>query len=687
MKRALAVLLWVTVLVASGGAVAVDRWVATTVLPDTIADISVEVRDTDGRLLRAYPVADGLWRLRPADVDPAYIQMLLAYEDQRFWDHPGVDARAMMRAVAQALWYRRAVSGGSTLSMQVARLLEDGTTGQIAGKLRQMRVALALERRLGKTEVLDLYLTHAPFGGNLEGVRAAAQAWFGKPPARLDPHEAALLVALPQSPTRRRPDRFPDQARAARDRVLDRAETAGLLSTDDADRARARDVPRRPLRFPMQAAHLADRLRAAYPDARRIDTTIDGDLQRAMEAVVRQRARQAGPHLSAAVIVADHTNGAIRAMVGSPGYADAPDRAGYVDMATAVRSPGSTLKPLIYGLAFDRGLAHPETVLHDAPIRFDGYTPQNFDGGFRGDVTARTALHLSLNVPVVALTEALGPAHVMSALRDSGATPVVPGGTPGLALSLGGVGLTLHDLVTVYAVLARGGQTGPLRAERIRTAPLSGQAVLSDVAAWQVADILRGVAPPPGAKAGNIAYKTGTSYGYRDAWALGFDGRHVVGVWVGRADGTPVPGLSGAGQAAPFLFDVFGRLPGGAEPLPPPPPQTLIVATGDLPRPLQRFGRGPDSGTSPEFVFPPDGARFADAVVPVKISGGQPPFSVLADGTPLVRSLTRPQVSMGPFGPGFVSLVVVDAAGQTDRVRIRIGAPESARLRQTRANR
>ena len=669
MKRTALLWLGLALALGAGARDAFDAWIDATVLPPTVAETSVEMRDRNGALLRAYPVADGIWRLRPGAVDPGFIAMLLNYEDRRFRYHNGVDLRAMARAVAQAAWYGHAVSGGSTLTMQVARLLEDGTTGQIAGKLRQMRVAWALERRLGKDRVLDLYLTHAPYGGNLEGVRAAAQAWFGKPPARLDPQEAALLIALPQSPVARRPDRHPATARAARDTVLDRAEAAGLLSHPDATDARARAVPRRMRHFPLHAAHLADALHESDPARDRFDLTIDRDIQSRLETLARASAIAAGDRISVAILAADHQTGEILASVGSPGYADMDARQGYVDMVTALRSPGSTLKPLIYALAFDRGLGHPDTVIRDAPATFRGYAPQNFDGTFRGDVRMREALQMSLNVPVVKLTDALGPAHVMVALKRAGADPILPGGAPGLALALGGVGLTLHDLVQLYAGLAQGGQAPVLHA---LAAKGQTERLVSDVAAWQVGNILAGLAPPPGAPDRRIAYKTGTSYGYRDAWSIGFDGRYVIGIWVGRADGTPVPGISGAGNAAPILFTAFGRLGRTPVPLSPPPPSTLVLANADLPLPLRRFGpdRVHQQGPAPRLAFPPDGAIFPDGPVTVKLDGGTAPFTLLANGAPVATELRRRVVDLPDPGLGFSTLTVIDAEGRSDRVRI-----------------
>ncbi|MEX0317762.1 MAG: penicillin-binding protein 1C [Ruegeria sp.] len=654
---------------------AVEDWISRTKLPPVLAEISVEVRDRNGALLRTYPVEDGIWRLRPGPVDAGFVSMLIRYEDKRFRSHNGVDLLAIARATGQALWNGRTVSGGSTLTMQVARLLEDGPTGRWSGKLRQIRLALALERRLSKDEILSLYLTHAPYGGNLEGVRAATLAWFGKEPRRLTPAEAALLVALPQSPEARRPDRHPEQARAARDRVLTRIQRHGVLPEAEVQAAFSERLPSTMRAFPQLAAHLANRMRAETRETAVHDLTLDAGLQARLEPLVARAAARAGPRVSGAMIVADHQSGEVLASVGSAGYADA--RQGFVDMTTALRSPGSTLKPLVYGLAFDQGMAHPETLIHDGPVMFGRYTPRNFDGIFRGDVRVREALQMSLNIPVVRLTHELGPGRVMAALRRAGAQPRLPGGAPGLAISLGGVGITLHDLVQLYAAQAQGGQ-GPLLRHGLTDPKELTAPVMSDVAAWQVGNILAGLTPPPGAPAGVLAYKTGTSYGHRDVWAVGYDGRHVIGVWLGRADGTPVPGAFGGDLAAPLLFEAFGRLKPGFDPLPPPPPSTLIVGAADLPQPLQRFrprsAAFETQADAPQLLFPPDGARLATdgGALTVKLRGGSGPFSLLADGQPMATGIRQREFQVPNPGRGYASLVVIDARGRSDRVTVEI---------------
>lgn len=655
-----------------------DAWVDATDLPSLHVETSVQVLDRKGALLRAYTVADGRWRLAVDldDVDPRYIDMLLTYEDRRFYDHAGVDLRSMARALWQAATSGRIVSGGSTLTMQVARLLEEGTTGEVGGKLRQMRVALALERRLSKDQILSLYLQLAPFGGNLEGVRAASLSYFGKEPRRLTPAESALLVAIPQSPETRRPDRAADRAEAARDRVLARAVRFHLIDEDEATAALSEHVPGTRQPFPAYAPHLADRARAEDPARATQDLTIDLDLQKKLEKLALQSVQGRGDQLQIAIVVADHASGEILASVGSAAFtADA--RQGYVDMTIALRSPGSTLKPLVYGLAFDQGLAHPETMIDDRPMVFGTYAPQNFDKLFHGEIRLREALQMSLNIPAVALTDALGPAKLLSALGKAGVAYKIPGDQPGLAVALGGVGVTLQDMVQLYAAIARGGVALPLtwRKDGERA---EGQRLISAVAAWEVGDILAGLAPPPGAPSNRLAYKTGTSYGHRDAWAIGFDGRHVIGVWMGRADGTPVPGAFGAEVAAPVLFQAFNRLKPQLDPQPPAPAATLLVSNPQLPLPLQRFRpRGAVFAAAPDapaVAFPPDGSEveLLPSGLKVSVRGGTAPFTWLLDGMPVAVAMREREAMLPSPGTGFVTLSVIDAAGRSARATVRL---------------
>jgi penicillin-binding protein 1C len=649
---------------------------------------STLVVDREGRLLRPYTTPEGRWRL-PATrehVDPRFLALLLAYEDKRFTTHHGVDPLALGRALSQLLVNGRIVSGASTLSMQVARLLEPRTERSFTAKLRQIVRALEIEQRLSKDEILALYLSLAPYGGNLEGVRAASLAYFGKEPRRLTLGEAALLVALPQSPEQRRPDRSVDAARSARDRVLDRVAAAGAVPLDEVERAKHEPVPdgRKPM--PILAPHAADAAVAAAPDRGIHRLTIDATLQKNLEELARERARALGPDISVAILAVDHAAGEVQARVASADYFDIR-RAGQVDMSLAVRSPGSTLKPFIYGLGFEDGMIHPESLIEDRAVRYGSYAPENFDLTFQGTVTVRRALQMSLNVPAVAVLEKVGASRFTARLAQAGGALVLPKGeVPGLAMGLGGVGINLTDLVALYAGLARLGSTVPLSERIAEGAEAPAQRRLLDpVAAWYVGNVLIGTPPPDNAAGGRIAYKTGTSYGYRDAWAVGFDGRRTIGVWVGRPDGAPVPGLVGRAAAAPILFDAFartGRLPAT---LPAAPKGTLVAATTKLPPPLQRFRPGGSlsgDGTEPQLriMFPPNGARLELAAeagskpdpIALKVTGGVGPLTVLVNGQPLSTAPGRRTLFFEPEGPGFMRLTVMDANGATDSVMVRL---------------
>ncbi|WP_084587333.1 penicillin-binding protein 1C [Devosia riboflavina] len=647
--------------------------------------VSAEVTDRDGLLLRPFTTAGGHWRLpvTRASVDKRFIDMLIAYEDRGFADHDGIAWNSMLRAAGQfVLAGGRVVSGGSTLTMQVARLVEGQPTRNAFGKLRQMIHAQQLEDNLSKDQILDLYLTLAPYGGNIEGIRAATLAYFGKEPTRLTTAEAALLVALPQSPEARRPDRDAAAALASRNMVLDRLVSLGTIAEEEARAAKLEPVPTARKPFPMLAAHMAEQAVKAQPTARTVELTLDKRLQDALERLAAARARLIDPRVSVAILAADIESGEILASVGSAGLL-ATESAGFVDMTKAVRSPGSTLKPLIYGLAFELGLAHPQSLIEDRPTAFGGYVPVNFDGFNRGTVTIHDALTESLNIPAVVVLDAVGPARLVSRLKRAHANPLLPVDTaPSLAVGLGGVGITLRDLVSVYAALGHGGKPVSLYdGLGERPVPQVSAAVLDPVSAWYVADILADVPPPLNGSPGRVAYKTGTSYGYRDAWAIGFDGKTVVGVWVGRPDGAPVPGLSGITGAAPILFEAFDRLGSRKAALPKAPAGVLFASNTELPTPLRRF-RHPDEDlvarvSAPEIAFPGDGVDVdlglrsgSQSPLVVKVRNGVPPFTFFANGAPFGRSQFARQDSWTPDGPGYVTLSVVDAEGRGDTVTV-----------------
>jgi penicillin-binding protein 1C len=654
---------------------------------DEQIEVSAEVVDRDGALLRPFATKEGRWRLAVdlKQVDPEFIKMLIAYEDKRFRAHHGVDPMAVARSALQFVGNGRIVSGGSTLSMQLARLMEPRGERALSQKLKQMFRAVQIERRLSKDEILQLYLTLAPYGGNLEGVRAASLAWFGKEPKKLLLSEAALLVALPQSPEARRPDRKPENAKRARDRVLQRMADAGAIEKREVARASIPPVFKGRKGLPALAPHLSDAALLNEPGQMRHQLTLKRDVQLALETVAKAAAKRIGANLSVSMILADSQNGKILAEVGSANYFDGA-RSGWVDMTRVPRSPGSTLKPFIYGIALEEGLITPETLIEDRPTNFSGYRPQNFDMTYQGNVTVRHALQMSLNVPAVNLLESVGPAVLVQRFRRGGLTPVFPKEEePGLAIGLGGLGLSLADLVQAYASLANGGTKVELTNGVTKSAgPYQHETILRQQAAWQVTDILSGIAPPQSATPRLLAYKTGTSYGYRDAWSIGFDGRYVLGVWVGRPDNGAVPGSTGGGTAAPILFEAFAK--SGLKPVPfrKAPTGTQAIAQADLPEGLKRFvpksaGLVPVKGVSasPEIIYPPQGARVdlgmalgEPTPLALKLQGGRAPFRWLANGRPLDELSRRRTSSWMPDSAGFSKLTVIDAAGKAASVEV-----------------
>jgi penicillin-binding protein 1C len=575
----------------------------------------------------------------------------------------------------------RIVSGASTLTMQVARLLEPRSERTLLAKLRQAVRAVQLERKLTKDEILDLYLGLAPYGGNVEGVRAASLAYFGKEPKRLSLAEAALLVAIPQSPEQRRPDRSAQVAHRARDRVLDRVASDIKIPSDEIAQAKAEAVHdgRRPL--PMLAPHAADQAIVAAPDRRVIALTIDAAVQKPLEDLARERARALGPDISVAIVAINHASGEVIARVSGADYFD-ERRAGQVDMTQAVRSPGSTLKPFIYGLAMEDGLIHPETLIEDRPVRYGSYAPENFDLTFQGTVSVRKALQMSLNVPAVILLDAIHANRLTARLADAGVRLQLPKGeVPGLAMGLGGVGITLSDLTMLYGGLARGGNTVPLVERREALRQETPRRLIDPVAAWYIGNVLIGTPPPENAVAGRIAFKTGTSYGYRDAWSVGFDGKRTVGVWVGRPDGAPVTGLAGRIAAAPILFDAFARLGGLTAALPKAPKGAIFATNNRLPPPLQRFKpagyAAPSVDAAPRIMFPSNGARLelasdGQSEMALKITGGVQPLTLLINGVPRPAQGGSRTLFFTPDGPGFARLTVMDARGVADSVVVRI---------------
>lgn len=532
-------------------------------LPGRSAPHAQVVLARDGTPLRAFPDSAHIWRhpVRIEEVSPRYVEAVVGYEDRYFHWHFGVNPFALVRAMGQRVRYGHIVSGGSTLTMQVARMLEP-TPHTVMGKLRQVARAVQLEMRLSKREILELYLSYAPMGGVLEGVEAASRAYLGKPSISLSHAEAALLAVLPQSPSLLRPDRFPQRARVARDKVLERlAPQWGLSVVAD---ARQEPVIAQTVREPLLAPLFAERVRKLYPKALRVDTTLDAGTQASVEQLVAARLAVLPPRVSMATLVVDNATLEVRAYAGSADFTDS-ERFSHVDMVQGKRSPGSALKPFLYGLSLDEGLIHSESLLSDVPQSFAGYQPGNFQASFSGPVGVTEALQKSLNVPAVEVLDHLGPQRFVALLRRGGLKVDLPkGAEPNLSVILGGVAVNLEGMVGAYTAFARRGVAGKPR--YTADAPLEEARMMSEGAAFIVRDVLESGGPVArqvegsvGARRG-IAWKTGTSFGFRDAWAVGVSDHYTVGVWVGRPDGTPNPGFFGANVAAPMLVDVFSAI-------------------------------------------------------------------------------------------------------------------------------
>jgi penicillin-binding protein 1C len=534
-------------------------------LPGEEALYSRLVVDRHGRPLRAFPDDRGVWRYQVNldQVSPLYLQALLTYEDRRFWFHPGVDPVALVRALAGNLRHGRTVSGGSTITMQVARLLHPHSRS-LPSKLQQLFRALQLEWHLDKSEILNLYCNIAPFGGTIEGVQAASFTYLNKPASDLTHAEAALLAVLPQSPTRYRPDLNPTLAQAARNKVLDRLVSFEHWSPELVEQAKLEPVYAIRNQLETRAALLAERLIRRNP-SRVVQSTIDRDLQSALEDYVKHFISTQPERTSAAVLVVDNASAEVRAYLGAADFGN-PARFGHVDMVGAQRSPGSTLKPFLYGLALDAGLIHSHSLLVDAPLQWQSYQPGNFSGSFSGPVSATAALQRSLNVPAVDLLDHYGPENFVDRLTNAGLPLSIPQGKASLAVILGGAGARLEDLVAAYGAFANGGQVRSLRLQpQERESP--GNFLLSHQAAWVVYDMLAGVERPDGlrrisalASRPTLAWKTGTSYGMRDAWAIGVDRNHTIGVWIGRPDNSALPGNTGRDAAGPLLHAIADHL-------------------------------------------------------------------------------------------------------------------------------
>ena len=641
------------------------------VSPAQLSATSPVLMDRDGGWMSVRAVEGGTWRIGAEldEVDPAFITALFAVEDQRFSQHSGVDGAAILRALQSWRAAGKPVSGASTLTMQLVRQYTPRPR-TLRSKIIESAEALRFELHYSKSELLTQYLSRVSYGGNIEGIEAASRIYFGKPPRYLAPEETALLIALPQAPEARRPDRNAAGAKRGRDRILRKMRDAGLLSAGELAEAQAAPVPLEKHALPNEAWLTAQRL---APQGSRIVSTLDRSPQRALETRLQRYVETLDIPVNASAIVVHAPSREVRAhaAVGRRDHAG-----GWLDMTRAVRSPGSTLKPFVYGLGMDDGLVSAETRLRDAPSRFGSYRPENFDRRYYGDVTLSEALQHSLNVPAVAVLDQVGGRRLDASLRAAGAglserNAGADGTDAGLALALGGTGLRASDLAMLYTALANDGEAAPLRWTREAPKTSRPYALLQPDTAHDLVQIMSEAPRPAGVLpaylgqgAPTVAYKTGTSYGFRDSWAAGIVGDYVVIVWVGRPDGGPRPGVTGRLAAAPLLFDVAGDLP----------------VRRKVSRRVSHQAHAKLASAdhqAPVIIFPAADTDVAvdafgmDALgVDLVVQSGEGLAALYVDGA-LVPE-TRDGHIWFPDGPGFFRLTAIDRRGQHSEAVFRV---------------
>jgi len=654
-------------------------WLAQSPVPkDQLASTSPVLKDRHGALLNVRTVESGRWRMAVdlEDIDPAFIEGLLFIEDKRFYTHPGVDGAAVVRALSSWKSEGRVVSGASTLTMQLVRQYKPRPR-TFKSKVIESFEALRFELHFSKEEILEQYLTRISYGGNIEGIEAASRIYFGKSPRYLSPDEIALLIALPQAPEARRPDRHSQAAKLGRSRILKRLEAGGLIDEATTQRAQQANIPLKKRSLPNQAWLTAQRLSR---DGDRVQSWIDPKHQTAVETqLAGYVARQ--PHaVNASAILVHAKTRQVRAHA-AIGRRD--HDGGWLDMTNAIRSPGSTLKPFVYGLGIDDGLIGSETRLRDAPSRFGSYRPENFDRRYYGDVTVAQALQHSLNIPAVGVLDHVGGRRLDDALRAAGARtsqsdPDTDDATAGLALALGGTGLRATDLAVLYTAIANDGVAAPLSWTQGASLTTSSFELLQPDTAKTLRRVMASAPRPQGVMPAHlgrdipdVAYKTGTSYGFRDSWAAGISKEYVIIVWVGRPDGGPRPGVTGRGAAAPLLFKIADDLP------------IDRVRSQNSMRHEQTERLKSAQDTAPVILFPMQDtdifvSNFEDnsEAVDLLVQAQGENTRVYVDSKPITKG--RNGYRFIPSAPGFYEMKVVDASGAQSKTRFRVLATDDA---------
>lgn len=645
-------------------------------------ELSIVIAAEDKPLAHVFQTKDEKWRLGTSlnDVDPLFIKQILHREDRYFWLHNGINPFSLLRAAGQWLAHRKVISGGSTLTMQVARLLEPRPR-TFSSKIIEILRSFQLEWHFTKSQILQMYLTLAPYGGNIEGIQAASWRYFGKSAQHLSPSEAALLIALPQSPRRYYHHSFTPSALQTRNRILVQLHEAGFFDKATLEAAQDEPLPLQRFDLPRYLPHVAYRLRHLLPHQKKIETTLQVSLQNKIQHLASQALNIYPAGVNIGVLVVHHPTHKVVSYLGSVDFFNVP-RQGQIDYIRALRSPGSTLKPFIYGLGFEEGIIHPNTLVSDEGKSYGNYKPSNFDKQFHGMVTIENALLLSLNIPAVTTLQSLGPLKFLGILEEVGITPVFPDRLtpPGLSLALGGVGMTLEQLTLLYASLAQEGEMFSLKFIQNQP-PGEVQQLFLPQTAMLLTHILQKSSEIEGdSSLSSVSFKTGTSYGHRDAWVIGYNTSYVVGIWIGRPDGASFGAGTGGSLAVPLMKKIFQVLPSARfsrKALPPAREDSSFQI-----REVQKveFRDSTASFQAPlQLLFPIHDTvieAFSGNSSPHSLSlqavGGKRPYTWVINQAPYVHQVWRPKTVWTPSQKGFYTVTLVDAQGQSKSAHIEI---------------
>lgn len=633
------------------------------------------VHADDGRWLYATTNKHGKWRFvaEVKKLDPNFIKTLIAYEDKRFYSHVGVDPLAIGRALLQLVTNGRVVSGASTITMQLAKLLHPEAR-TISSKLIEMIQALQLEHTYSKDEILSAYLTLTPYGGNVEGIVAASMRYFGKQPSSLSADEIALLVALPKSPERNRPDRHPKYSKKARDKVLLMAKNKGIISSFEYKQALKQKLPTKLHAYPRYAPHLS----AKILHSNDYNSTINLTLQKQLEQWAKAKDETLAKETTIAALVVKNSDATVKAYLGSH-YMFSKKVSGYIDMVQAIRSPGSTLKPFIYALGFQKHIIHPNTLILDQETRFGNYLPHNFSYRYNGEVNLRYALQNSLNIPAVKILQRVGVDEFIEHLSSFVGSLKIPKNKASLPIALGGLGMSMWQITQLYVALANQGKARKLHYLQAHNLGNHLKKLFTKKASKMVTSILRDTPAPAGYINTNsqIAYKTGTSYGYRDTWTIAYNAKYTVAIWVGKPNNDTQLKLTGRKTAAPMAFEVFSII---NMLLPQKNWQWSARYLGNnAPEGLKYFDTSlQNRGAKFEFVSPRENSRFRsagcdDAIIEIKIKNGSSPYYWYIDG---VEYNTKGISTQIPLTQGAHTINILDSNGETISRDIWVDKPD-----------